>query len=111
MIHFPSGVQRGFRSSPESNVSREPAPSGICIIHKSRILVSGLAIDTTRRSSPGEKEGPEYIADSPIVPSRLPDRSNHVNCVLSGSAALIFHATTPFSEAENAANGRDLSPV
>src|SRR5262245_16309828 len=114
MIHFPSGVQRGFKSSPGSNVRRELAPSGIRIIHRSRIRVTGSAIDTTRRSSPGEKEGPEYMADSPIVPSRLPDRSNHVNCVLSGSAALTFHASTPFSpfwEAENAANGMDLSLV
>src|SRR5215475_5979558 len=111
MIHFPSGVHRGFKSSPGSNVSRELAPSGSRIIHKSRILFPGLAIDTTRRSSPGEKEGPEYIADSPNVPSRLPDRSNHVNCVLSGSVALTFHANTPFSEAENAANGMDESPV
>src|SRR5215475_15794261 len=95
MIHFPSGVQRGFKSSPGSNVSLEMSPSSGCIIQRSRILVLGSDIATTNRSSPGEKEGPEYIAESPTVPSRLPDRSNQVNRVLSGSLAWTFHASTP----------------
>src|SRR5688572_27942963 len=101
MIHFPSGVQRGFKSSPESNVSLEMSPRSGCINHRSRVVYFGSAIATTRRSSPGEKDGPEYLASWPIVPSCFPVRSNHVNCVLSGSLAKTFHASTPFSEAEN----------
>src|ERR1044072_9963941 len=80
-IHLPSGDHNGFISSARSEVSRRRSPLSRDKIQRSRVSASGSFNATTTRCSSGEKDGPEYSADSPILPCSVPLRSTQVNVV------------------------------
>src|SRR5690348_7660722 len=78
-----SGDQTGYRLA-ESNVSLEPLFRGTLYSHKSLMPLRGSVRVVITEFPSAEMTGRSVIVSgTPSTPSRLPDRSNQVNCASS----------------------------